>query len=292
MKLTRIIAAAIVLCLATLLCWGLVGCNALDTKATYGLYTYDDNSNQFVYLGCNLNFTADAKGYEMAYDNGVHIFGQVDKTDMGYYLHCDAEAFLQCATLDEDMKEILADLDDEVRARLTQGVKLEQQMFSFDRHVFSSSTVDLIRKITVDDPRPNYSSIEGLYESAADTDNVYRFDNGLVYGPSYDKDGHVVKDKDGNVVLSDTANAQYVMDRGFVVLTRIDKDGHPIYTDGVLQQTAYLFATLSFPKNMADLPWTDDNYSIELKQYSEHIAGKSVGVMTKTFYSKTRPVLG
>lgn len=292
MKPTRIIAATVVLCLATLLCLGLTGCNGLDTHATYGLYTYDDNSHQFVYLGCNLNFTADAKGYEMTYDNGVHIMGQVDKTPMGYYMHCDAEAFLQCATLDEDMKEILADLDDDVLARLTQGVKLEQQLFSFDRHVFSSSTVDLIRKITVDDPRPNYSSIEGLYESAADTDNVYRFDNGLVYGPSYDSDGKVVKDKDGNVILAETPNAQYVMDRGFVVLTRIDKEGRPIYTDGVLQQTAYLFATLSFPKDISQLLWTDDNYSIELKQYSEQIAGKSVGVMTKTFYSTTKPVLG
>ena len=279
-----------VLCLIAVLVTVGVGCSKLNTNATYRMYVYDINQGRFWDIGVELSFTKDAKGYSMRYAGGVEIMGTVSTTYTGYLLTCPTDVYLQALQAKEDiMGEVDGHLSEDSYSALANVITTEAQLFVYGDYLFSSANVDLIRKVDTGDNLRNYTSIEGYYESAQDNSKTYLFSKGLVYPNATDSEGKVVKDDKGNITYETTPSAKYQLHGGMIIFTAIDAAGNDVYVDGVKQSLTYLFATISYPKNLADFVYTEDAYSKDVKELAAYLAGKSVGVLTKTFYALRNP---
>lgn len=267
-----------------------VGCKKLNTDSTYTLYTYDMGQQRFVSVGAELWFTGDRKGYGTRYPGGVEIMGEVGETFTGYTLSCRADIYLQALQAKED---ILGNVDErlskETLETLDNTITAETQIFAYGDYLFGSANIDLMRKVDMGDNLRNYTAIEGYYDSMSNSEKSYLFKKGKVYANLLDKDGKAITDKDGNRTYDETPSARYQLQNGMVIFTVIDVSGRDVYVEGVLQRLTYLFATISYPKELADFVYTQDKYSDEIKELAAHLAGKSVGVLTKTFYSTKDP---
>ncbi len=283
----RIIA---LICLLTISLACLAGCAKLNTKDVYTLYAYDINQGAFWDLGVTLSFTKNAKGYAMRYPGDVEIRGEVKPSATGYTLSCKTDVYMQAL---QAKQEIIGTADDkltpETLAALSNVIVAETQIFSYGNYLFASANIDLIRKVDAEEGQRNYTSVEGYYESASDSNKTYLFRDGKVYANATDKDGKVVTDKDGKITYQTTPSARYQLNNGLLVFTVIDASGNDVYKEGVLQRLTYLFGTITFPKDVKDFVYTDDDFSDELKKLAETVAGKSVGVLTKTFYATKNP---
>ncbi len=279
---TRIFVLSIVL---SLLCTVfLAGCNQAAPNR-FGLYAYDTEANSFVDVGCSLSFDEERSQFTITYLDSVQLFGEMSQTAMGYTLDLDSNVFLQAtqalnALTDEQKDSLTA----ETFASWKDAITMREQLFFYGRHAFTASSIDLIRRVE-GDGKNNYSAIDGYYESAANAENIYLFKNGKVYGNVTDKDGKATY-KGGEPVMSETANAAYVLNNGFIVLTRIDKNGEPLLdAANKPRQIVYLFAGITYPQDIADFIYTEDSYSESIKTLASQLAGKTLGVLTKTFYS-------
>ena len=255
------------------------------TGGAYTLYTYDSEHNTFVDVGCRLTIAEDKSSFGLSFLDIVQYFGEMKKVPTGYVLEIKAEVYEQAAkameTLTKEQKETQSS---EVKEAWDNFSTSSEQVFLFNDYVFSSASIDLIRRVG-DGSKSSYTSIEGYYESAANAENIYLFRNGYVYGNVKDEDGKATY-KDGNPVMNETAGASYVLSDGFIVLTRIDKDGGVLLdTNGKPQKIVYLLASITYPADIADFVYTEDDYSEATKALAEQLAGKTVGLLTKTFYS-------
>lgn len=268
----------------------LTACSPIDASAVYHEYSYDTKSGRFISLGCDLSFTPSLDGYEFAYGNGVHVMGSLTPITGGYLMNCDPDVFLQISgTKEAWFQQNGEEMTEELLALWRQSIVSCEQLFAFDDYLFSSATIDLVRRVDPKNPRPSYHAVEGYYESAGNANNVYLFDKGLVYGGVVDSKGNLTYDKEGNPIMKSTAEASYVMNEGFISMTKIGTDGKPLYVDGKLQQIVYLFATIEYPSATSDFVDSGDTYSKNILALAEHLAGKTVAVMTKTFYAKSNP---
>lgn len=279
-----------VLCLIAVLVTVGVGCSKLQSNADYRMYVFDINQGRFWDIGVSLSFSKDAKGYSMRYAGGIEIMGEVSTTYTGYLLTCPTDVYLQALQAKEDiMGEVDGHLSEESYTALSNVITTQTQLFVYGDYLFSSANVDLVRKVDMGDDLRNYTSVEGYYESASDPDKTYLFSRGLIYANATDKDGKVVKDDKGKVTYETTPSARYQLHGGMIIFTVIDAAGNDVYIDGVKQSLTYLFATISYPKDLAAFVYTEDAYSEEVKELATYLAGKSVGVLTKTFYALSNP---
>ena len=274
-----------------LVCIGLVtvslsGCSRGNADPSdYTLYTYDTEANAFVNVGCKLSVDEAKTSFGVSFMDIVHFYGEMQRVPTGYVLEIQSEVYEQAAlalgNLTEEQKKTQSD---EVKEIWDSFTSTREQVFFYNQYVFSSASIDLIRRVG-DGSKSNYTSIEGYYESANDTDNIYLFRNGYVYGNVKDKDGNATF-QEGNPVMNEVAGASYVLSDGFIILTRIDKEGAALLdAQGNPQRIVYLLASITYPADIADFVYTEDDYSETTKALAAQLAGKTVGLLTKTFYS-------
>lgn len=277
--------------LVAILSVGATGCRRAPSTSDYTLYTYDTTQGKFVGLGIQLTFREDMQRFELTMLNAVRLFGPVKETATGYLLEIDGEVYKQATTAIEELSDRQEDnLSSEALDSWNASLSVSEQIFKQGEYIFSSNTVDLIRRVSEHDNRANYTSIEGYYESAQNVENIYQFKDFKVYGNVKDKDGNATYDADGNPVMSEVPNATYLLTGGFIILTRIDAHGEVLTDDnGAPKRIVYLLSSIGFPKDITQFAYADDDYSDLTKEMAAQLAGKSVGVLTKTFYS-TRDV--
>lgn len=279
-----VIAIVIAVCLLTTM--GLGGCRNAVADKTYHSYMYDTTTNRFVDLDTTLTFTPDMQQFELTYGDTVSLIGSVVPISTGYELQCDGNVLLQVKRAMETLLEDNNDYSDEATTRLKQSFVVQEQIFVYQNCVFSSPSIELIRRVTPDDNRITYTSVEGYYESASDSDCVYLFKDGKVYGTETDSKGNYTKDENGEPKISKTHNATYTIANGLMILTRIDANGKVLLdAEGKPVRLVYLLAAISFPKNIDELVYTDDDYSETIKKTAQLLKGKSVGVLTRSFFT-------
>lgn len=277
---------AIILVIAVLLTATLTGCRKEQAvQRDYTLYTYDSGNNMFVNVGCTLTVAEDKRSFCLNYLDVVKFFGEMKQVPTGYVMEVKGEVYEQAAkALKKLTDEQEKTQSDEVKEVWDDFSTQSSQVFFYGDYVFSSASIDLIRRVG-DGSKSNYTSIEGYYESANNTENIYLFKNGKVYGNVTDADGKATF-KDDLPVMSETAGATYVLSNGFIIMTRIDKDGGVLLdTNGKAQKIVYLLASITYPTNMGDFVFTEDDYSETTKALAKQLAGKTVGLLTKSFYS-------
>ena len=263
---------------------GLTGCH--KTQPThFMLYTFDTEDDVFIPLGCELSFDEAHTEFCYNYLGTVQLFGEMRDTAMGYALELDANVFLQAAQALNALTEEQAEaLDEETLQIWKNYITVREQVYLLGDHVFSSSSIDLIRRVEGED-KSTYTSIDGYYESAQDTDTIFLFKDGMVYANVKDADGNATFDGT-TPKMQEAASATYVLNNGFIVMTQIDKNGGVLLNpNGKPRIIVYLLASITYPKDVADFVYVEDDYSATIKTLAEQLAGKSVGVMTKTFYS-------
>ena len=278
---------AMVMIILTLCVTVPVGCAKKEaaTSGVYAYYTYDTTSNTFAEIGCNLSFNEDKTGFELDYLGVVHLYGEMKQLPTGYLLNIQQDAFDQASYALEQLSE-------EQKERQTPAVKStwdasiasSEQIFLYGDYAFSSVSIDLIRRVGTG-TKSNYTSVEGYYESANNSENIYLFRNGLVYGNVKDSDGNATY-KDGEPVMEEVAGASYVLNEGFIIMTKLDGDGGVLLdTNDKPQKIVYLLGSITYPTDIADFVYTEDEYSETTKALAENLAGKTVGLLTRSFYS-------
>lgn len=264
----------------------LTGCNEQSAaRDGYDLYTYDTEANAFAPIGVKLRFDQDKKGFGIEYAGVIQLFGEMREVPTGYVLSIRNDVYAQAeAALSELSEEQKKEQTAEVGKEWNNAIATEEQVFLNGDYAFSSLSIDLIRRVG-DGSKSNYTSIDGYYESANNNENIYLFKDGKVYGNVTDKDGNATY-KNGEPVMNETAGASYVLNDKFIILTKLDGDGGVLLdTNGKPQKIVYLLGSITYPKDLADFAYTDDDYSDTTKALAERLAGKTVGLLTKTFYS-------
>lgn len=279
---------AVCLALVCLCIGALTGCNRVS-DGNYRLYTYDTIQSKFIDLQVEMHLGAKAGGYELTYFDTVHMMGTAQKTPSGYLLQCDNNVFVQVQNALSRLVGEEPVFDEESKAAWQQAVVAETQLFCYGDYLFSSGSVDLIRRIRPQENKTSYTSLDGYYESAENTDSVYLFKDGKVYTTQQDDKGNYQKDEDGEPLLYTYPDAIYTLANGLIVLTRVDQKGELKLTDGKPDSIVYLMAAITYPADLDEMVYTDDSYSQVVKDLATQLKGKSVGVLTKTFYS-TRPM--
>lgn len=281
---TKWIAVVLILAFCCGLC--LSGCQKTNEDVGYELYTYDVDNNRFVAVGCNLSFNEDNTAFVLNYLGTVQLFGDVSKSGMGYMLHINGDVYAQSQAalnvLTEEQKDALSE---ESYASWTSELSLNEQVYFYGDYVFNEQSVDLIRR--VDGNKTTYTSIEGYYESANNTENIYLLRDGKVYVNIQDEDKKATFEDDGSPKMSKTPNATYVMKQGFIVFTRLDATGEVLLdASGKPRRVVYLLAGITYDADIADRVEGDDKDSAAKRALAQKLAGKTVGLLTKTFYSR------
>lgn len=262
----------------------LSGC-APKTEGIYRQYSYDAAQNKFVYLQTQMQLSSDMRSYEITYYDTVHLMGTVEKAGAGYLLQCEGNVHVQIAQAIAELTEKQPVLTEETKDAWAQAFVTQEQMFVYGDYLFSSASIDLMRRVKEGDNKHSYTALEGYYESVSDTDSVYLFQKGKVYATEVDEKNNYRKDDKGEPILSTTPNATYTVANGFVILTRVDTSGNIVTKNGKPVRAVYLMASISYPSDLADIVDTDDDYSENVKAIAREVAGKSVGVLTRTFYT-------
>lgn len=288
---------ACLLVLSVLVCC-ISACAPVQTEVAYQEYTFDTQSGAFVPVGCSLSFTKDLKGYRLAFSNNRALYGKVEQTAMGLELVCHGDAFLQFKGGESEWLETLKNLSKEAQESVAKTVEAREQIFVTNGYLVSSLSVDIIRRIT--DASAKYNTLDGIYESTNDPNLVYKFEDGMIYGPAYKKDasGNVVKengnrvplkDAEGNVLVDSKANAMYEVVGDFVCVTNLGPNGKPNYVDGKKDCFYYLLGSVTYPDNLDELVDSEDDYSKKMLPYAEIVKGKEICFLTKTFYALNEP---
>ena len=262
----------------------LTGCNRIVTD-DYTLYTYDTQQNRFVNMQTHLQLDVDAGTFELTYFDTIHMMGTSQKTTSGYLLQCDNDVYVQ---VENALSRLIGDdapFDEQSTATWRQAVVAQQQVFHYGDYLFSSSNVDLIRRVRLGDNKTSYTSIDGYYESASNTDSVYLLKDGKVYTTQQNDNGEYQKDTNGEPLLYDTPDAIYTLANGLIILTQVNEKGEVLFDAGKPVCLVYLMATITYPADLDKMVYTDDQYSEITKELAQQLKGKSVGVLTKTFYS-------
>ena len=263
---------------------GLAGCHK-EQPTRFMLYTYDTTDGGFIPMGCELTFDAEHTEFCYNYLDTVQLFGEMHDTAMGYTLEVDANVFLQAAQALTALTEQQAEeLSKEALEIWNDYIAVREQVYLYGDYAFSSASIDLIRRVE-DEDKSTYTAIDGYYESAQNTENIYLFKDGKVYANVKDKDEKATF-SEGKPVMQEKPSASYVLNNGFIVLTQLNAKGEPLKNaDGKDRIIVYLLAEITYPKDIADFVYGEDDYSATIKTLAERLAGKSVGVLTKTFYS-------
>lgn len=260
--------------------------DATAAGGSYELYTFDMSANRFVRLGYELACDKNKGTFTLNLLNTVFFYGSMERRAMGYTLVIDSDVYLQSQAALSDLTDEQEDaLSAESLAAWQSALRVSEQVYFYGDCAFSANSIDLVRRVDGTE-RTTYTSVEGYYESASDAANIYLFRNGYVYGNLKDDDGNPTYDDEGNPKTSTIPNASYLLNNGFIVLTRLDATGKVLMDeDDNPRQIVYLLAGITYPKDSAEFGLGNSEEDQALKALAEKLAGKTVGVLTKTFYS-------
>lgn len=282
MKIVRVVAISMLIML--LACVGPWGCQkAADKASDYTLYTFDTTDNSFYNLGTRLSFDEDKTSFTLNFNDTLQLFGAADKITNGYLLQLQADVYTQALqainALDAEQKKAL---DDDTYKAWASAIILQQQVFFYDDYVFGHDSIDLMRRS--DGTKSSYTSVEGYYDSMSDAESIYLFKEGKIYANVKDEDGKA-KYQNNKPVMNTLPSAVYELNHGFIIFTRVDSNGQTVLVDGRPSRIVYLLASITYPDDIADV-LADNDFGDEAVAFAKKMAGKSVGLLTKTFYSR------
>lgn len=248
------------------------GCKQKVSDGRYYLYQYDSTTYDFVKTNVYVEFSEGMTAFKYSVGDAYGIYGKVVENEGGYSISATDDVANALLGI-EDLKESDPELYEKMKENFS-SFTITQEFCIAEKRLFSSYNVELMKDVT----SSNLSSVEGVYE-VVDSDEIkYRFSNGFMYEIDIDDKGKETESRD--------PSARYVLQDGIITIIRIDKDGKDIVYEGKTQRLKYLFATMSFPEEYAEMSFGDDEYSEQLKTNFGEIAGKTIAVMSSAFYAK------
>lgn len=238
----------------------------------YDEYSYSDKDQDFVATGVKLAFRDNFKGFEFTMTNGISFMGETKKSLSGYSLSISDDVMTSLSGLDElagSLPEEYKELLDMIKGNVTAN----EQIFLSGGYMFSATSITMIKSPT---DKGALDSIDGTYDYNPSSEMKFRFKNGYVYRIDVTtKNNETVETEQEKPVL------RYILQDRIIKMIKIDENGKDVYIEGKLQQTAYFYATVSYPKDFAD---AYDHKNPEAYEQAKLLAGKTLSVLTTAFY--------